>query len=123
MLSTAKFLLAATGLVGATAICGICVRGIASDTRSVGAAVAGDTATVKLAIRGMTCGSCATTARVALQRVEGIYRADVSYESKSGVVSYDPARTSPESFIAHLKKLTGYEATVVPESRSPEAGR
>lgn len=72
-----------------------------------------DTARVRLAIKGMTCGSCATTARIALERSEGVYRAQVSYDSATAVVDYDPEKTSPSRLIANLKKLTGYQAAVV----------
>ncbi|HET9064311.1 MAG TPA: cation transporter [Gemmatimonadales bacterium] len=66
----------------------------------------------KLAITGMTCGSCATTARLVLQRVPGVYHAAVSYDSSSAVVTYDPTRTKPATFIAKLKEMTGYTARV-----------
>lgn len=79
-----------------------------------------DTARVKLAIQGMTCGSCATTARLALKRVEGVLDATVWYDSASAVVLYDPARTSPEQFIARLERMTGYKAAVVDERAKPE---
>jgi len=78
-----------------------------------GALPPADTAQVKLAITGMTCGSCATTARLALERTEGVYRAQVSYDSASAVVWYDPARTAPDRLIGRLKDLTGYEARVI----------
>jgi copper chaperone CopZ len=68
----------------------------------------------------MTCGGCATTARLALQRVQGVYRAEVSYDSTSAVVWYDPVRTSPELFIARLRDLTGYEARVAENRAKPE---
>ncbi|MBI2401389.1 MAG: heavy-metal-associated domain-containing protein [Gemmatimonadetes bacterium] len=116
MFSSAKLLLGAAGLFGATSICAICLPGVASDSRVPAALATRDTATVKLAVRGMTCGSCAATARIALQRADGVYQAEVSFESASAVVQYDPAKTSPGTFIAHLKKLTGYEAAVVPAS-------
>ncbi len=57
----------------------------------------------------------ATAARMALQRAAGVYRAEVSFETASAVVQYDPEKTSPEALIAHLKKLTGFEARVVSE--------
>jgi copper chaperone CopZ len=72
-----------------------------------------DTARVELAISGMTCGSCATTARIALERAPGVYDAEVSYDSASAVVLYDPEKTSPEKFVAYLEKMTGYKARVV----------
>lgn len=113
MFSSAKLLLGAAGLFGATSICAICLPGVASDTPALSTSVANDTARVKLAIKGMTCGGCAATARIVLQRVEGVYKAEVSLEAASAVVRYDPAKTSPEVFIAHLEKQTGYEASVI----------
>jgi copper chaperone CopZ len=79
-----------------------------------------DTAEVKLAISGMTCGSCATTARIALQRVDGVYDAAVSYDSASAVVLYDPDRTSPDEFISHLEKMTGYKARLAEPAQKPK---
>jgi len=71
-----------------------------------------DTARVRFAVAGMTCGSCATTARVVLDDVDGIYRPHVSYDSASATIWYDPARVSPPASVARLKEMTGYEATV-----------
>ncbi len=71
-----------------------------------------DTAQVQLAVAGMTCGSCAATARVVLDDVDGVYRSRVSYESASATIWYDPAQVSPRAIIARLKEMTGYEATV-----------
>jgi copper chaperone CopZ len=91
---------------------------VATATSNLAASIAGaeaDSARVRLAITGMTCGSCATTARIALERSEGVYRAKVSYDSATAVVDYDPDKTSPSLFIAALKKLTGYGAAVVVE--------
>lgn len=72
-----------------------------------------DTAQVRLNITGMTCGSCAVTARLALQRLDGVYGAEVSYDSASAVVRYDPQRVTPAQIAAHLERLTGYRATLV----------
>lgn len=77
-----------------------------------------DTAKVRLAIKGMTCGSCARTAELALRRVEGVYRAQVSLETATGEVWYDAARTTPEQLIAKLGDLTGYRASVIKEKSS-----
>ena len=79
-----------------------------------------DTAKVELAISGMTCGSCATTARIALERVDGVYDAEVSYDSASAVVLYDPEETSPEEFISYLEEMTGYEARVAEPPQKPK---
>ena len=69
-------------------------------------------ATAHLTIAGMTCSSCAVTARVALKRMPGIRDAAVSLESGTGTVVYDPVETKPEAFIAELARMTGYVATV-----------
>ena len=81
-------------------------------TAPVVAVVAADTATVHFAIEGMTCGSCATTARLVLRRIDGVYDATVSHDSATAVVRYDPARTDPEAMIERLRAMTGYEARV-----------
>ena len=110
-------------IIGATAVgafavgslcppCGGGARAAAAQT-SAAASPAIDTATARLRISGMTCGSCATTARLALRRVRGVYDATVSYDSASAVVHFDPAQTQPPVFIAELERLTGYRATVV----------
>jgi len=79
-----------------------------------------DTATLRLHISGMTCGSCPTTARLALQKLSGVYRAKVTLEDSLGVVWYDPARVTPPQIVAKLDKLTGFRATILPDpSKSP----
>ncbi len=83
-------------------------------------AVPGDTADVRLAVSGMSCPSCATTARIALERAPGVYDAQVSYDSASAVVRYDPEATSPERFIAYLERMTGYTARVVETVQRPK---
>lgn len=119
-------------LTGATVVCSGCLDGSgaaleAGTAASVPApessveAIVADTARATLAITGMTCGSCATTARIALERSEGVYGAEVSYDSASAVVTYDSETTVPLRFIAQLKELTGYEAVVVPETSKDEA--
>ena len=113
--------------IGLLICCGAAVSaagGPLGTGRAVQAATAAipDTAKVKLSISGMTCGSCATTARIALERVDGVYDAEVSYDSASAVVLYDAEKTSPEEFIAYLAKMTGYRAQVVESERKPERG-
>ena len=110
-------------LLGTAPVCAVCLAPGFAEPGVVApvSAVVADTAVAKLAIEGMTCGSCATTARLALQRVPGVYKADVSYDSASAVVRYDPARTEPATFIAKLKEMTGYEARVAEGSPTKPA--
>lgn len=75
-----------------------------------------DTAQVRLHISGMTCGSCPTTARLALKRLAGVYSATVTLEDSLGVVRYDPRRVTPAQIVSHLTRLTGYVATVLPDT-------
>lgn len=113
--------------IGLLICCGAALSG--PDSRTLGTERAGvhagtdaaaDTAKVKLAISGMTCGSCATTARITLERVDGVYDAEVSYDSASAVVLYDPEETSPEEFISYLEEMTGYEARLAEPAQKPK---
>lgn len=67
-----------------------------------------------LHIEGMTCGACATAVKRVLKNVNGVKAAQVSFEEKKGVVTYDPTKVTPEK-IAHAvsEKLPTYKATVV----------
>ena len=115
--------LGTAGLLGTGAICTVCVTQgsrIATASASARPVVAGavaelpsDTARVNLAIEGMTCGSCATTARIVLEKVPGVLDAEVSYDESAAVVLYDASEVSPPEFIARLEEMTGYEARVV----------
>lgn len=102
-----------TAVVAALALglaCGSVPEGQAA--RDPGDRPIAEAAQATLAIDGMTCGSCAATARLALKRSPGVLDADVSYESRTGLVWYDSTLTSPERFIADLGQMTGYSATV-----------
>ena len=77
------------------------------------AAQAPDTATVRLHISRMTCGSCPTTARLALKKLPGVYSATVTLDDSLGVVRYDPARVTPAQIAAHLTRMTGFGAKIL----------
>jgi copper chaperone CopZ len=49
---------------------------------------------------------------VAVERVEGVREASFSYERSEGFVTYDPAVTSPEEFLAELAEMTDFRGTV-----------
>jgi mercuric ion binding protein len=49
--------------------------------------------TVTLGVPGMTCSLCPITVKKALTKVPGVAKAEVSYESKQAVVTYDDAKT------------------------------
>lgn len=68
--------------------------------------------TITFRVTGMTCGGCVIAVRKVLTRLEGVTKADVSYEDSRAVVTYDPEKVTVEHMIAAIKTL-GYEATVV----------
>ena len=121
MLSAMKAgLVLAAGLSGALMLCPLCGGGVgtAAATPPGVSLPATDTAQVRLHISGMTCGSCPTTARVALKKLTGVYSATVTLEDSLGVVRYDPRRVTPAQIASHLTRLTGYAATVLPDTTS-----
>ena len=81
-----------------------------------------DTASVRLHISKMTCGSCPTTARLALKRLTGVYSATVTLDDSLGVVRYDPRQVNPAQIAAHLTKLTGFGATILPDTTKAPGG-
>lgn len=112
---------AAAALVGSGVLCPICGDGIPAATAQTIAASwqTGDSATVRLHISGMTCGSCPVTARVALRKLAGVYDAKVTLDDSLGVVRYDPRKVTPAQIVAHLTRLTGYGAHTIAEARIP----
>lgn len=69
------------------------------------------TTTVTLAVPGMTCATCPITVKIALAKVKGVEKTEVSFDKRQAVVTYDDARTT----VAALTKATagaGYPSTV-----------
>ena len=122
MLSNTMLLAAFTALAGAGALCSLCDAG-ASPVGAQQVALwhePADTATVKLHISGMTCGSCPVTARIALKRLPGVLVAKVTLDDSLGVVTYDPSQVTPAQIAAHLTRLTGYGARIIAEGPKAE---
>lgn len=66
---------------------------------------------VTLSVPGMTCETCPITVKKALSKVAGVQKAEVSFEKREAVVTFDDAKTNAEA----LTKATanaGYPATV-----------
>ena len=125
MLSSVKAgLLVAARLTGAAFLCPLWGGGLqAARTQNLGiAAQTPDTATVRLHISKMTCGTCPTTARLALKRLTGVYSATVTLDDSLGVVRYDPRQVKPAQIAAHLTRLTGFGATILPETTKAPGG-
>lgn len=67
-------------------------------------------ATIK--VEGMTCGGCAIGVRKALQKLDGVAVAEVSYEEQRAVVTYDPSKVSTDKLLAAVRAF-GYKAALV----------
>lgn len=104
-------------LAGVSAVSSAGAQGVAARTAkaAVVAAQPGDTATVKLHISGMTCGSCPVTARLALNKQPGVLDAKVTLDDSLGVVRYNRRKVTAQEIAARLTKLTGYGARVIDE--------
>ena len=122
MLSNTVVLAALAALAGAGALCPLCDAGagLAGAQQVSESHEATDTATVKLHISGMTCGTCPVTARTALKRLPGVLNAKVTLDDSLGVVTYDPRKVSPAQIAAHLTRLTGYGVRIITESPKAE---
>ena len=67
--------------------------------------------TLTLHIEGMTCGGCTLATRKVLEKLDGVTKAEVSYEQKRAVVTYDPSKVTVEQMIAAIATLK-YKATL-----------
>ncbi|MEW5889455.1 MAG: mercury resistance system periplasmic binding protein MerP [Pseudomonadota bacterium] len=69
------------------------------------------TKTVTLSVPGMTCAACPITVKKALSKVAGVEKAEVSFEKREAVVTFDDAKTNADA----LTKATanaGYPSSV-----------
>jgi mercuric ion binding protein len=60
-------------------------------------AVAQSLQSVTLDVQNMTCAACPITVRKALTKVSGVVEAKVDLDSKTAVVTFDPAKTGVEA--------------------------
>lgn len=95
-------------LLGLAVICGISAL-----VGRVGCAVdAPPGRTTTLQIEGMTCGACATSAKIVLEKLDGVSDAKVSFKEKQAVVIYDPAKVTPEKMVEAIHASLPYKAKV-----------
>ena len=69
----------------------------------------GNVAIFKVKIESMNCAACAANIQRTLERKEGVGRAEIVYETKQGVIEYDPTRISPDTIIGVFDE-TGFKA-------------
>lgn len=69
-----------------------------------------DSATVTLAVTGMTCEQCADTVRAALAGVSGVTDAKVDVTTNTAVVTYQPSKTKVKNLLDAVKNAKGMNA-------------
>jgi copper chaperone CopZ len=69
-------------------------------------------ATVRLALTGMHCGSCAALIKEILSDQPGVTAAVVGLEESQALVTFDPARVTVERLCSSVAEV-GYSASLV----------
>ncbi len=67
--------------------------------------------TVTLEVPTMNCVTCPFTVKKALQNVEGVSKADVTFETKLAMVTFDDAKTTVKA-LTDATKNAGYPSSV-----------
>ncbi len=70
--------------------------------------------TVTLDVPSMNCAMCPVTVRKALEKVDGVYGAEASFDTKQAVVMFDDETTSVDALVAATTNA-GYPSTQVTE--------
>lgn len=67
--------------------------------------------TVTLSVPGMTCAACPITVKKALSKVEGVTKADVRFDEREAIVTFDDTKASVEAF-TKASENAGYPASL-----------
>lgn len=67
--------------------------------------------TVTLSVPGMTCAACPITVKKALTRVDGVSKAEVNFDKRQAVVTYDDTKTDVET-LTRATADAGYPSAV-----------
>lgn len=59
----------------------------------------------------MTCAACPITVKKALTKVEGVTKAEVSYENREAIVTFDDAKTNVQA-LTKATEDAGYPSSV-----------
>lgn len=62
-------------------------------------------------IKGMHCASCAGIIEKTFKQIEGVESAEVNYATETAKVSFDDAKTNPQTLSGHIEHL-GYSLAV-----------
>ncbi|NBA95204.1 mercury resistance system periplasmic binding protein MerP [Pseudomonas sp. R5(2019)] len=69
------------------------------------------TQTVTLSVPGMTCAACPITVKTALTKVEGVTKAEVSFENREATVTFDDVKTNAQA-LTKATEDAGYPSSV-----------
>ena len=69
--------------------------------------------TVRVGIRGMVCGFCATGLKKTFSSQKGVTKVEVSLENKKVVLYLEPGATLDDAVITEKVKDAGYEVTEI----------
>ncbi|AMN76859.1 mercury resistance system periplasmic binding protein MerP [Pseudomonas azotoformans] len=67
--------------------------------------------TITLAVPGMTCAACPITVKKALTKVDGVTKAEVSFEKREAIVTFDDAKTTAPA-LTKATEDAGYPSSV-----------
>ncbi|WP_461480651.1 mercury resistance system periplasmic binding protein MerP [Porticoccus sp.] len=67
---------------------------------------------VTLDLPSMNCAMCPITVKKALTQVEGVTKADVSYEHKQAVVTFEDTKTNTDKLVEATANA-GYPSTIM----------
>jgi copper chaperone CopZ len=81
----------------------------ATNAQSQASTQPADEAWVTFKVSGMTCASCETVVRLALERAPGVRRAEVSYQRGEAAAAYDPNATTTDKLRDAINQ-TGYKS-------------
>jgi len=96
----------AAGLVGLVIVGGLAYAAAQNGECAAAEAVQ---ASASFSIENLTCATCPISVKKAMMRVEGVTSVDIDYQTKTAVVTYDPALATPEA-IAAASADVGYPA-------------
>lgn len=77
----------------------------------VAAPVWAATQTVALSVPGMTCAACPITVKKALTKVDGVTKAEVSFEKREAIVTFDDTKTNAPA-LTKATEDAGYPSSV-----------
>lgn len=67
--------------------------------------------TITLAVPGMTCAACPITVKKALTKVEGVTKAEVSFEKREAIVTFDDTKTTAPA-LSKATEDAGYPSNI-----------